>query len=185
VACDAGAHRIQKLNEFEKEYMNVASTQGEYKDPEYLARRRAFCQGLKVYSSDEARVRMTAKVFVQATFGLSTLPDSNMVRTDDEVQSYLDDLPKPARAAMDNAHQHIRQLLHSDKRIEEPDEDEEEGKRSDPNAMTHWAQRSLRWLDVPCVTLAKLFGLMRGLQKQIARKLVSPRVYERARAHSC
>jgi hypothetical protein len=90
-------------------------------DPSYRRARMAFLRNMQIYTSDEARVKSTAKAFLLATATCHSsdgkiTPDPTLfmnVHANDEVQTFLDDIPPQAKSMMRRATRKIKALVTS------------------------------------------------------------------------
>jgi Diphosphoinositol pentakisphosphate kinase 2 N-terminal domain/Histidine phosphatase superfamily (branch 2) len=96
----------------QSEYSMRASNAHQFCDPEYVRKRSAFINGLQVCAADEERVRATAKAFIAATMGTDgdNIP-SEWVRSDDNVQQFLDAFPREASDAIDQSKQAVAEIV--------------------------------------------------------------------------
>jgi inositol hexakisphosphate/diphosphoinositol-pentakisphosphate kinase len=149
------------------------------------AAQKKFMRGLKVFTTDESRVRYTACSFVRSLLDLDKeekIPDG-VLQSGPEVQYMLDDVSR-AKARIEDSKSHIAKIINSnnvDSWMEESDENETPSNlfdviRSDeseevgkypnlkkPKTLLPWAQRSLKVLHDPRVCCMRFWEQIREL----------------------
>jgi len=152
-----------------------------------VAAQKKFMRGLKVFTTDESRVRYTACSFVRSLLDIDQhdkIPEG-VLQSGPEVQLMLDDVSK-ARDRIEDSKSHINKIINSNN-VESWMEDSDENEtpcnlidgtsiRSDeseeigkypvlrkPKTLLPWAQRSLKILNNPRGCCLKLFEQIREL----------------------
>ncbi|EDQ88512.1 uncharacterized protein MONBRDRAFT_37460 [Monosiga brevicollis MX1] len=148
-----GLDQAQKAGVQFRETMYPSSDQ----DNGLLRLHSTYRHDLKLYSSDEGRVQMTAAAFAKGLLQLDgeiTPILVSLVRKDNAVNALLDDT-KPARAQMDEVKKKVHGTLLADQSWPEV-----AAKIAPLSAMSYSQRKALRKLDNPHKAMTRLYNLV-------------------------